>query len=176
MRRLRFMVLALVLTVTICSVFVHPFGKVKTGAAKKMLLQGTQVETPVMNTLERSCSNCHSDQTFWPWYSYVAPASWLVEKDVHDGREHFNMSLWNEYTDRDRIRILTEISVMVRNHEMPLPRYTLLHPDAKLTAQDIEAIDQWGHTERKRIKAGASQQSPGIAGEARIIQKQSEHP
>ncbi len=176
MKALRITFVLAFLLVTICSVFVHPFGNVKTESSQKAALQGAHIETPVLNTLERSCRNCHSEQTVWPWYSYVAPVSWMVEKDVHDARARFNMSRWDEYSLEDRTRILAEISVMVRNHEMPLPRYTFLHPDAKLTADDIASLDQWGHAERKRVRAEAEHRDQGILGEAKTEQKDVSRP
>ena len=135
--------------------FVHPFGRVKAANSAKPLLSGMHVETPVFNIVQTSCASCHSEQTVWPWYSYVPPASWMVEKDVRDGREHFNMSHWDEYSTEKRMEILSKISVMVRNKEMPLPRYTLLHPDAKLSDADIRLVDGWSHAERRRLRAEA---------------------
>lgn len=169
--------LAGTLLIAICSLFVHPFGNLRTmRSPEKPLLHGAHIEMPVFNTLQRSCRNCHSDQTIWPWYSYVAPVSWLVEKDVRDAREHFNMSQWESYSLEDQSRILAEISVMVRNHEMPLSRYTFLHPDAKLSAEDIQTIDRWGHAERKRVKLEADHQGQGVLGEARTGQKDTIQP
>lgn len=174
MRRLQILLLIGIVLLTICSVFVHPFGKIKTESSPKLPLQGAHIETPVLNTLERSCWNCHSEQTSWPWYSYVAPVSWMVEKDVRDARSHFNMSRWDEYSYEDQTRILAEISVMVKNHEMPLPRYLFLHPDAKLSTEDVLLLDQWGHAERKRVKAEAERQSQGVLGEANTGAKDKE--
>jgi hypothetical protein len=138
--------------VTMGSIFVHPFGNVRSARSQEPLLHGAEIEPAVFNTLKRSCQNCHSEQTEWPWYSYVAPVSWLVEKDVGDGRAHFNMSRWDEYTSEERGIALAEISSMVRKHKMPLPRYTVLHPEARLSEEEIHWIDQWGHQERKRVK------------------------
>ena len=135
--------------------FIHPFGKVKAANSANPLLTGAQTEASVIEVMQRSCASCHSEQTVWPWYSYVPPMSWMVEKDVRDGREHFNMSHWNEKSAEKRMEILSEISVMVRNKQMPLPRYTLLHPDAKLSEADISLMDHWSHVERRRLRAEA---------------------
>ena len=56
----------------------------------------------VMAILHRSCYDCHSNKTVWPWYSYVAPISWLVADDVHEGRRHMNFSEWNTYNTKRR--------------------------------------------------------------------------
>jgi len=141
--------------VAILSFFIHPFGRVKAANSSNPLLSGAQIETPVTNVVQRSCASCHSDQTVWPWYSYVPPVSWMVEKDVHDGRDHFNMSHWYENSTEKRMEILSEISVMLRNKQMPLPRYTLLHPDAKLSDAEIKLVDAWSHAERRRLRAEA---------------------
>lgn len=138
--------------------FVHPFGRVKAANSAKPLFAGAHIETPVFNIVQRSCISCHSEQTSWPMYSYVAPASWLVEKDVRDGRNLFNMSHWDEYPADKQIEILAQISVMVRNKQMPLPRYTWLHSEAKLSDGDISVIDRWSHAERKRLRAQSDSQ------------------
>jgi len=139
--------------VALFSFFIHPFGRVKRANSTRPLFSGAQIEAPMLNIVQRSCQSCHSEQTAWPWYSYVPPASWMVEKDVRDGRTHLNMSHWDEYSAEKRIEILTEISVMVRNKQMPLPRYLWLHSDAKLSDADISLLDRWSHAERKRLRA-----------------------
>lgn len=136
--------------------FIHPFGRVKTGDSTKPLFSGAEIEIPVLNVAQRSCQSCHSEQTVWPWYSYIPPASWMVEKDVREGRDHFNMSRWDEYSEEKRLEILSKISVMIRNKQMPLPRYTWLHPEAKLTDADISLIDRWSHAERRRLRTEAA--------------------
>jgi hypothetical protein len=144
--------LLLVAGVAVVSFFIHPFGRVKAAVSPKPLFSGATIDAPVVNVMQRSCESCHSEQTAWPWYSYVPPASWMVEKDVHEGREHFNMSHWDEYSAQKQTEILSEISANVRNKQMPLPRYLLLHSEAKLSDADISLIDHWSHAERKRLR------------------------
>jgi hypothetical protein len=74
----------------------------------------------------RACFDCHSNETKWPAYSYVAPVSWFIINDVNDGRKHFNMSDWKP-GDGD------EAAEEVRKGDMPMWRYTLMHPEARLT-------------------------------------------
>lgn len=135
------------------ALFIHPFGNVKATNPAKPLFSGAQIDPPVLAIMRRSCASCHSEQTAWPWYSYLPPASWMVEKDVRDGRDHFNMSHWDEYSADKRMEIMSEISVMVRNKQMPLPRYLWLHSDAKLGETDIRLMDRWSHAERRRLRA-----------------------
>jgi hypothetical protein len=93
----------------------------------------------------QSCYECHSNETKWPAYSYVAPMSWLVRQDVDGGRDKLNFSTWGTETD------LHDARDVIEGGSMPPLKYTLIHPAAKLTAAEkrtliaaIEAIDQGG--------------------------------
>ena len=97
----------------------------------------------VQALLKRSCYDCHSNQTRWPWYARVAPVSWLVAHDVHEGREHLNFSTWGRYSADERREHVEEIRENVEEGEMPLWFYLPLHPEAKLTAADVERIARW---------------------------------
>jgi hypothetical protein len=134
----------------VASAFIHPFGVVKIKSARP-LLAGSNVDPAVLHILERSCQNCHSERTEWPWYSYVAPMSWLIENDVHQGRSHMNLSRWDEYDPARQHDLLAELAAVVRNRRMPLPRYTLLHPGAKPSPEEFDRIYQWTRTERRRL-------------------------
>jgi len=77
----------------------------------------------------------------------------MVEKDVRDARSHMNLSRWNDYSSAQRQEFLSSIGSLVRNHRMPLPRYLLVHPEARLSDSDVNQIYQWTRSERKRLKA-----------------------
>lgn len=163
-RRLRLFSVTLIVLVVICSVAVHPFGSVKQSGG------GLDVEAPAM-PLEvkalfgRSCKDCHSHQTVWPWYSYVAPVSWLVERDVRGGRDRLNLSNWPRYSFKQQEELLADIASVVKNHEMPLPQYSLMHRNAKLSDRDTEILYQWARLERRKVKAALSAlSSPTPAG------------
>lgn len=81
-----------------------------------------EIESPpeVHAILERSCYDCHSNQTRWPWYSRMAPVSWLVASDVHEGREHLNFSAWRSDSTDKRHELREEIRKNVEEGEMPL--------------------------------------------------------
>ena len=97
----------------------------------------------VAGHLRRSCYDCHSHETRWPWYSYVAPVSWLVAHDVHEGREHLNFSKWSEYSPKDRAKKRAGISDLVQQRDMPLWYYLPMHSEAKLSDEDVQAIGAW---------------------------------
>lgn len=97
----------------------------------------------VMRILRRSCYDCHSNETAWPWYSRVAPARWLVHHDVIEGREHLNFSTWNRYDAEERAEKLEEILEEVHEGKMPLWFYTPLHPGSGLTDADRALLERW---------------------------------
>lgn len=136
--------------------FVHPFGNAKIANPSKPVMASAQIEHSALEVMQRACQNCHSEQTVWPLYSRVAPISWLIEKDVQDGRERWNMSNWDQYSIDQREDILSRIGPMVRNRKMPLPKYLVLHPEAKLSDADVELLYQWSRRERKRLKSEAA--------------------
>lgn len=123
----------------------------RSGKANQPLLSGAQVDPPVLAILQRSCQDCHSEATRFPWYSYVAPVSWLVENDVYGGRRHLNMTEWQDYSLQRRERLLSEIANQVKDRDMPLVQYTLIHRNAKLSDSDVDAIFQWTQQERERL-------------------------
>ena len=93
--------------------------------------------------LKRACYDCHSNETIWPWYSQVAPASWLLAWDVAEGREELNFSTWNRYTQKKRDKIIKEIWEEVEEGEMPPWFYLPLHPDARLSENDHSVLRAW---------------------------------
>ena len=98
---------------------------------------------PVREILRRSCYDCHSHETRWPWYSRVAPVSWLVRHDVNHAQEHLNFSTWNRYDAEKRKEHLEEIAEEVEEGAMPLWYYLPLHPEARLSDADRRTLVEW---------------------------------
>jgi len=115
------------------------------------LLGGAHVPPAVMGIVDRACRDCHSEATRYPWYSYIAPTSFLIGHDVNEGREHLNLSRWDKLSSVRRQRALSEIANQVNDREMPLPIYTVLHPGAKLSKSDIDTLFEWTQTEKVRL-------------------------
>jgi hypothetical protein len=88
----------------------------------------------------RACADCHSNETVWPWYSKVAPVSWLVTRDVNEGREKFNISDLGSMNPRRLSEAPREISEKVREGEMPMAIYLPMHPSAALSAAEKQAL------------------------------------
>jgi hypothetical protein len=86
--------------------------------------------------VKRACFDCHSHETVWPWYSNVAPVSWLVQSDVEEGRHHLDFQQW----DRPQ-RHAHDAAEEVREGDMPLPIYLLMHPEARLSDAERSALE-----------------------------------
>ena len=137
-----------------CFVVSQFFGPAKTNPTSnpsQSVESRLQVTPPVAAILERSCNDCHSNKTRWPWYSSVAPVSWLVIGDVNEGRQNMNLSEWGRYTKRDVDGLLKQICQEVKSGGMPLPIYRPLHPSAKLSTEDVKTLCDWTDAERNRI-------------------------
>jgi Haem-binding domain len=105
---------------------------------------GTLAAPPQIDvTLKRACYDCHSNQTRWPWYSRVAPLSWLIVHEVTLGRKEANFSEWGSYYPATRRRKLEWIGRSLHEEKMPPWPYRLLHPGASLTEADRQALEQW---------------------------------
>lgn len=109
------------------------------------------VTPQVAAILDRSCQDCHSNTTRWPWYSNVAPVSWFVIDDVNHGRSHLNLSEWGSLDNLKAGKKLEEICEEVQDGAMPLQSYTRIHWGAKLSPEDIKTLCEWTAAERARI-------------------------
>ena len=101
--------------------------------------------------LGRSCADCHSYTTVYPWYVNIQPAAWFMKDHIDDGRRQFNMSIFNTYTTRKKAKKLDEICEQVDSGEMPLPSYLWIHRDAALQDTEAKALCDWAKTEKEKI-------------------------
>lgn len=104
----------------------------------------SEIDAPanIKAIFKKACYDCHSNETNWAWYTKVAPASFLVVKDVEDGRKHLNFSEWGNYTNKTK-KIMDEIWEEVREEQMPPWQYRILHSEAKLSQEEKDAIRTW---------------------------------
>ncbi len=93
--------------------------------------------------LQHACYDCHSHEVRWPWYSFIAPVSWLVAWDVENARKHLNFSTWDRYSAEKRQEKLEEAWEEVEEGEMPLWYYLPLHPEARLSDAEREQLRAW---------------------------------
>jgi hypothetical protein len=137
------------------SVLVHPLPHKGSDRSGAPLLMGADIPPSVTDVFAHACINCHSENTRWPWYSNVAPVSWLVEGDVKHAREHLNLSRWDSLEAADQRLLLTAIATVIENREMPPHKYVALHPEAKLSAEDSIRVIEWARGERRRLRVSA---------------------
>ena len=142
--------------IAVLSFAIHPFGRPKEERGQRADFATLHLPTETAALVKRSCIDCHSNQTAWPWYSYVAPTSWLVERDVRSGREHMNLSEWQQYSFNQRQKLLADIASAVKNGDMPVPQYTLVHQEARLSDSERDRIYQWARIERRRLRAAST--------------------
>ena len=117
-------------------------------------LMATNAPPPqIAALLHAACYNCHSYETKWPWYSRIAPVSWLVVGDVKNGRERMNFSDWPRELPERAAKRLGRISEEVGYKDMPPSKYTLMHPEARLTADQRQQLIHWADQEAARLKA-----------------------
>ena len=108
-----------------------------------------KVDPKVEAILEKSCADCHSNHTRWPWYSNVAPVSWFVIGHVKDGRRDLNLSEWGNYDKRQQSQRLSQMCDLAKAGAMPLSSYTPLHSGSKLTQEDVRVLCDWTESQPK---------------------------
>jgi hypothetical protein len=140
----------------LASVLVHPLPHQASDRADAPLLLGADIPASVTDVFVNACVNCHSERTRWPWYSDLAPASWIIENDVKRARERLNLSRWDNLDAAEQRVLLTAIATVVENREMPLRRYIVLHPGVTISATESVRVIEWTHAERRRLRAAES--------------------
>jgi cytochrome c len=125
---------------------VHPFGDPQITAphpSSVSLLKHTSIPPEARAILTQKCADCHSAETRSPWYGRFAPASWLMERDITEAREHMDLSRWESLTD-DQIGVLqSEIVQQTRTRAMPPVQYRLMHAGSAITDADVRTLTAW---------------------------------
>lgn len=101
------------------------------------------VPADVKEIMQRACYDCHSMETQYPWYSYVAPVKWLVKSDINEGRHHVNFSNWADYQDKEKVKKLDDLHEEVEKGDMPPSNYLFMHSEARLTESDRQKLINW---------------------------------
>ena len=109
-----------------------PYGRNHTNPPVQAEPQWDSPETRAL--VKRACFDCHSNETVWPWYANIAPFSWVVQRDVDEGRGKLNFSEWNRPQEAD------EVIEVIQKGKMPPKMYLLAHPQARLTQAEKERL------------------------------------
>ncbi len=94
----------------------------------------------IQTTLKNACYDCHSNESKYPWYSNVAPVSWLLKSHINEGREHLNFSEFGAYNNDQKSHVLEECIEEIEKGKMPMRQYILTHPEADLTEEEQTAL------------------------------------
>ena len=93
--------------------------------------------------IRNGCYDCHSNETVYPNYAYVAPISWSVKHHINEGREHLNFSEWGKFNKELKQNMLENAIHSVKDYSMPLPAYIPYHPEANLTKAERDLIAKY---------------------------------
>lgn len=97
----------------------------------------------ISDLLKTSCYDCHSNNTIYPWYSKIQPVSWFLEGHINEAKKELNFSKFGDYSNRKKKSKLKSIISQIKDDEMPLPSYILMHRDAIISEKDKELLEEW---------------------------------
>lgn len=145
-------ILLVVIVLFIALQFVRPTKNTATDEPNHI---STQYPLPsdVQTVLKAACTDCHSNNTRYPWYAEIQPIGWLLDGHVRDGKRSLNLSEFTTYRARRQFHKLEEIGDMVYENKMPLSEYIMLHPEAKLTEEQKRVLIDWTEALRDSMKA-----------------------
>lgn len=109
----------------------------------------TQPPVEIAALIKTACYDCHSHQAKYPWYSNVAPISWILEHHIEEGRQHLNFSTWTTYSEKKAAHKLEECAEEVEADNMPMKPYVAIHSEAKMTAEQKTALIAWFENQQK---------------------------
>ena len=145
-------IIAVILIVAFAVLQVFQIDKTATPIVQGDTLEAAVAVPPdIALILGRSCNDCHTNNTMYPWYSNIQPVGWFLKDHIDDGRRHLNLSVFNTYTPKKKAKKLEEICDEVESREMPLPSYLWIHWDSALRDGDAKALCDWANQEKEKI-------------------------
>jgi len=147
----RKILLALIALLVIIQFF-QPGKNIAVGPFANDISTKFSVPAEVKQVLDKSCNDCHSNNTRYPWYSKIQPVGWWLQNHVNEGKHELNFNEFASYPAKKQDHKLEELVETVNEGEMPLTSYTLIHTEAKLSAQEKQLLINWAKETRKQIK------------------------
>ncbi len=135
--------ISLLVALLLLQFYPKPTKNISDGTGKNDITLVHQVPDPVARLLKTSCYDCHSNNTSYPWYSNIQPVAWWLGDHVTEGKSELNFSEFGSYSIARKYRKLEEINEQVKENEMPLSSYTIIHRDAKLSADQKNLLSGW---------------------------------
>jgi hypothetical protein len=153
MKKVLKIVLAIIIIIFIVIQFIRPTKNVGEEIAANQITAVQQVPDDVQHILKVSCYDCHSNTTYYPWYSEIQPVTWFLDDHIVEGKKELNFSEFANYPTYRRYKKLKEIGKEVKKGDMPIPSYTLVHRDASLNADQKLLIENWVADAMKEMEA-----------------------
>jgi hypothetical protein len=154
--------------------FVQPARNEGQSSGPNDVTQAMNVPVSVQQTLEKSCYDCHSNHTEYPWYSNIQPLGFWLKDHVDEGKEELNFSEFNSYTPKRKAKKMKEIVKEIEEGEMPLSSYTLIHGDAKLTEAQKAELIAWAKANQQFVPTDSVVVASAERGEEKY-ESQKEH-
>jgi hypothetical protein len=139
------------LIILIAIQFIRPAQNKGEASGDKDFTHYVQVPTHIKTTLQASCFDCHSNHTNYPWYAAINPIGLWLNHHIEEGKAELNFSDFSTYDQKRMDHKLEETAEEVQEGHMPLPSYTLIHTDTKLSQEQVQQIVDWVKTERKKL-------------------------
>ena len=115
------------------------------------IINTVAVPNQVLNLLQNSCYDCHSNNTQYPWYSFIQPGAWWMASHIRKGKENINFSEFGAYSNRKQQSKLQAIANSIKDQTMPISSYTFLHKKAKLSGDDKAVLNDWIKTSKDSL-------------------------
>jgi hypothetical protein len=131
------------LAVLVIIQFIHPTRNTSVTESPNEISKYYEVPADIHRVLKKSCYDCHSNNTVYPWYTNIQPVGWWLQSHVNDGKGELNFDEFGTYELKKAKHKFEEIEEVIREGEMPLGSYTLIHRDSKLTAEQSASIAAW---------------------------------
>jgi hypothetical protein len=133
--------------------FIRPEKNIAASPSEQHIRKVQPVPADVDAILKKACYDCHSNNTVYPWYNNIQPVAWWLNDHVQDGKKHLNFDAYTSYNLRRQFHKMEEIEEQVKEGEMPMTSYTLIHSDAKLTEAEKNTLINWSIAFRDTMKA-----------------------
>jgi len=152
---------------------VYPFGDAQLSApsaGQQAIPMSASIPQDARTVLTEKCVDCHSVQPRARFYGRFAPASWLMERDILEGRQHLNLSAWNSYSPEQQETLKAKIVQEIKSGAMPPRQYTVMHWNARITAADVQTLQQWARQDSSpSIQTATVASGEGDAVRGRLI-------
>ena len=136
-------ILMAVLAVLIAIQFIQPSRNKNEGVLPSDISHIINVPQNIGMLFKNACYDCHSNNTHYPWYTYIQPIGWLIANDIKEGKEKVNFSEWGNLSSRKQKTRLREIKNIINEGKMPLTSYKLMHKDARMNKNQEQLIIDW---------------------------------